>query len=121
MKKITIISLLAMCFTSPVMADEYTDTLDILLQKGILTKQEHSTKIEAHKDRLENSQFNSSRIDKDLRDNNNYRLSKSNDGAVMENGLGIKSKDGNTTAQFTGRIHMDYRSYTPSLLFWSIH
>jgi phosphate-selective porin OprO and OprP len=113
MKKLTIISLLAMCFTSPVMADEYTDTLDILLQKGILTKQEHSAKIEAHKDRLENSQFNSSRVDKDLRDNNNYRLGKVNDGAVMENGLGIKSKDGNTTAQFTGRIHMDYRNYSP--------
>ena len=113
MKKLTIASLLAFCFTSPVMADEYTDTLDILLQKGILTKQEHSAKIEAHKDRLENVQFNSSRIDKDLRDNNNYRLSKANDGAVMENGLGIKSKDGTTTAQFTGRVHMDYRNYSP--------
>ena len=113
MKKITIISLLALCFASPAMADDYTDTLDILLQKGILTKEEHATKVEAHKDKVENAQFNSSRVDKDLRDNNNYRLSKASDGAVMENGLGIKSKDGNTTAQFTGRIHMDYRSYSP--------
>ena len=113
MKKITIISLLALCFASPAMADDYTDTLDILLQKGILTKEEHYRKVTAHEDKAENVQFNSSRVDKDLRDNNNYRLSKASDGAVMENGLGIKSKDGNTTAQFTGRIHMDYRSYSP--------
>ena len=112
MKKITIISLLAMCFTSPVMADEYTDTLDILLQKGILSKQEHAIKVEIHKDRLENKEFQTSRIDKDVKDSNNYRLSRVNDGSVMENGLGIKSKDGNTTAQFTGRVHMDYRSYS---------
>ena len=36
------------------MADDYTDTLDILLQKGILTKEEHATKVEAHKDKVEN-------------------------------------------------------------------
>ena len=103
---------IAMMFAGAAKADEYTDTLDILLQKGILSKQEHSSKIEAHRDRLENKEFQTSRIDKDVKDNNNYRLSKVNDGAVMENGLGIKSKDGNTTAQFTGRVHMDYRSYT---------
>ena len=112
-KKIALTAILMSVFIAPAMADEYTDTLDLLLQKNIITRQEYDTRITAHRDRLENSQFNSSRIDKDLRDNNNYRLSKSNDGAVMENGLGIKSKDGNTTAQFTGRIHMDYRNYSP--------
>ena len=104
----------AMLFAGSAQADEYTDTLDLLLQKGVISKQEHAIKIEAHRDRLENKDFHTSRIDKDVKDNNNYRLSKANDGAVMENGLGIKSKDGNTTAQFTGRIHMDYRSYTPT-------
>jgi phosphate-selective porin OprO/OprP len=112
--KILAVATLLLVGTVPAIADEYTDTLDILLQKGILSKQEHATKIELHKDRLENKEFQSSRIDKDVKDNNNYRLSKANDGSVMENGLGIKSKDGNTTAQFTGRIHMDYRRYTPS-------
>jgi phosphate-selective porin OprO/OprP len=112
-KKLALAAILMSVFIAPAMADEYTDTLDLLLQKNIITRQEYDTRITAHRDRLENSQFNSSRIDKDLRDNNNYRLSKSNDGAVMENGLGIKSKDGNTTAQFTGRIHMDYRNYSP--------
>ena len=112
-KKTILLTALMSAFVTPAMADEYSDTLDLLLQKNIITRQEYDTKITAHRDRLENSQFNSSRIDKDLRDNNNYRLSKSNDGAVMENGLGIKSKDGNTTAQFTGRVHMDYRNYSP--------
>ena len=114
MKKITIISLLALCFASPVMADEYKDTLDILLQKGIITQQEYNTKIEVHNERLENKQFNSARIDKDLRDNNNSRFAKANDGSVMENGIGLKSKDGNNTIQLTGRLHMDYRQYTPT-------
>ena len=113
MKKITLIAAMALCFAAPAMADEYKDTLDLLLQKGIITKQEYNTKIEAHAERLENKQFNAARIDKDLRDNNNSRFTKANDGSVAENGFGLKSKDGNTTAQFTGRLHMDYRQYSP--------
>jgi phosphate-selective porin OprO/OprP len=113
MKKITLIAAMALCFAAPAMADEYKDTLDLLLQKGIITKQEYNTKIEAHAERLENKQFNAARIDKDLRDNNNSRFTKANDGSVTENGFGLKSKDGNTTAQFTGRLHMDYRQYSP--------
>ena len=120
-KMLTAALAIALSFAGSVQADEYTDTLDILLQKGILSKQEHSAKIEAHRDRLENKEFQSSRIDKDVKDSNNYRLSRANDGSVMENGLGIKSKDGNTTAQFTGRIHMDYRSYTPTYSLSLIH
>ena len=38
---------IALSFAGSAQADEYTDTLDILLQKGILSKQEHSSKIEA--------------------------------------------------------------------------
>jgi phosphate-selective porin OprO/OprP len=113
MKKITLIAAMAFCFASPAIADEYKDTLDLLLQKGIITQQEYNTKIEAHAERLENKQFNAARIDKDLRDNNNSRFTKANDGSVTENGFGLKSKDGNTTAQFTGRLHMDYRQYSP--------
>jgi len=113
MKKITLIAAMALCFAAPAKADEYKDTLDLLLQKGIITQQEYNTKIEAHTERLENKQFNAARIDKDLRDNNNSRFTKANDGSVTENGFGLKSKDGNTTAQFTGRLHMDYRQYSP--------
>ena len=111
-KKISLAVALTFCFGAA-QADEYTDTLDLLLEKGILTKTEHAAKLEIYKDKQENQQFNRSRIDKDIRDNNNYRTSKANDGSVMENGLGMKSKDGNTTAQFTGRLHMDYRSFSP--------
>jgi phosphate-selective porin OprO/OprP len=114
MKKITLIAAMALCFASPAMADEYRDTLDILLQKRIITQQEYNTKIEAHNERLENKQFNAARVDKDLRDNNNSRFAKSNDGAVLENGLGFKSKDGANVIQLTGRLHTDYRSYTPT-------
>jgi phosphate-selective porin OprO/OprP len=114
MKKITLIAAIALCFTAPAIADEYKDTLDLLLQKGIITQQEYNTKIEAHAERLENKQFNAARIDKDLRDNNNSRFTKANDGSVTENGIGLKSKDGNNTIQLTGRLHMDYRQYTPS-------
>ena len=113
MKKITIIAAMALCFAAPAIADEYKDTLDILLQKGIITQQEFNTKIEAHTERLENKQFNAARIDKDLRDNNNLRFTKANDGSVTENGIGLKSKDGNNTIQLTGRLHMDYRQYSP--------
>ena len=113
MKKITIIAAMALCFAAPAIADEYKDTLDILLQKGIITQQEYNTKIEAHDERLENKQFNAARIDKDLRDNNNSRFTKANDGSVTENGIGLKSKDGNNTVQLTGRLHMDYRQYSP--------
>jgi phosphate-selective porin OprO/OprP len=113
MKKITIIAAIALCFAAPAIADEYKDTLDILLQKGIITQKEYNTKIEAHTERLENKQFNAARVDKDLRDNNNARFAKANDGSVMENGIGLKSKDGNNTIQLTGRLHMDYRQYSP--------
>jgi phosphate-selective porin OprO/OprP len=113
MKKITLIAAMALCFAAPVMANEYKDTLDLLLQKGIITQQEYNKKIEAHKDKQENQEFNRARIDKDLRENFNYRFARANDGSVTENGIGLKSKDGNNTIQLTGRVHMDYRYYTP--------
>ena len=43
---------IAMLFAGSAQADEYTDTLDLLLQKGVISKQEHAVKIEAHRDRL---------------------------------------------------------------------
>jgi phosphate-selective porin OprO/OprP len=114
MKKITLIAAMTLCFASTAMADEYKDTLDLLLQKGVINQNEYNTKIEAHTERLENKQFNAARVDKDLRDNNNSRFAKANDGSVTENGIGLKSKDGNNTIQLTGRLQMDYRQYTPN-------
>ena len=113
-KKIAMALTVMACFAQPALADEHTDLLDILLQKGILSKQEHAAKIKAYEEVLENKKFSQSRIDKDVRDNNNSRIAKVNDGAVLENGLGFKSKDGANVIQLTGRLHTDYRSYTPT-------
>lgn len=114
MKKFKLIAAaVAMVFVATTaQADEHTDLLDLLLQKGIITKQEHATRVEAYRDQQENKQFNAARIDKDLRDNNNARFSKASDGSVTENGIGLKSKDGSNTIQLTGRLHMDYRQYS---------
>jgi phosphate-selective porin OprO/OprP len=113
-KKIMLTAAMVTMFASTAKADEHTDLLDLLLQKGIITQQEHDARIEAYKDTLENKQFNAARIDKDLRDNNNLRINKDKDGSVTENGLGLKSKDGSNTIQLTGRLHMDYRQFTPT-------
>jgi phosphate-selective porin OprO/OprP len=115
MKTFTKIALaLSFVFATPVYADEYLDTLNILRDKGIITQKEYDVKVEAHREKQENQEFNRARIDKDLRENFNYRFTRANDGSVTENGIGLKSKDGNNTIQLTGRIHNDYRSYSPS-------
>jgi phosphate-selective porin OprO/OprP len=97
----------------PAHADEYVDTLKILKEKGILTQKEYEAKIQAYEDKAENKRFSEQRLDKDVSDSVKYRQARANDGSVMENGFGIRSKDSNTTAQFTGRLHMDYRNYSP--------
>lgn len=113
-KKIALVATILATFVTTAQADEHTDLLDLLLQKGIITQQEHAAKMDAYKDILENKQFNAARIDKDLRDNNNQRVKTSKDGSVLENGIGLKSNDGNNTIQLTGRLHMDYRQFTPA-------
>jgi phosphate-selective porin OprO/OprP len=114
MKLFKIFAIVAvMLATTPVLADEYKDTLNILREKNVITQQEYNDKLKAYEDREENKKFAEQRIDKDVSDSVKYRQARANDGAVTENGLGLKSKDGNTTAQFTGRLHMDYRHYTP--------
>jgi phosphate-selective porin OprO/OprP len=114
MKTLTKIALaLSLAFSVPAYADEYLDTLNILRDKGILTQKEYDAKVEEYKDRAENKRFAEQRIDKDVSESVKYRQARANDGSVTENGIGLKSKDGNTTAQFTGRLHMDYRQYTP--------
>ena len=114
MKLATIVVLAGMIgLSQTAAADDHTDLLDLLLQKGVITKQEHDARVTTYQETLENKQFNNSRIDKDVRDSNNYRIAKANDGSVLENGLGFKSKDGANTIQLTGRLHTDYRAYSP--------
>jgi phosphate-selective porin OprO/OprP len=111
LKKLSIV--VALAAVIPAYADEYKDTLNILREKNVITQQEYEDKLKAYEEKEENKKFAERRIDKDVSDSVKYRQARANDGAVTENGLGLKSKDGNTTAQFTGRLHMDYRHYTP--------
>jgi phosphate-selective porin OprO/OprP len=115
MKTFTKIALsLALAFSIPAYADEYLDTLKILKDKGILTQTEYDVKVKEYEDKAENKKFSDQRIDKDVSDNNKYRIARINDGSVSENGIGLKSKDGNNTLNLTGRLHMDYRQYDPT-------
>ncbi len=114
MKVFTKIALsIALAFSIPAYADEYLDTLNILKDKGILTQKEYDAKVQAYEEKAENRRFIEQRIDKDVSDNNKYRIARVNDGSVTENGIGLKSKDGSNTIQLTGRLHMDYRQYSP--------
>jgi phosphate-selective porin OprO/OprP len=110
-KKLSIV--VALAAVIPAYADEYKDTLSILKEKNVITQKEYEAKLKAYEEREENKKFAEQRIDKDVSDSVKYRQARANDGSVTENGLGLKSKDGNNTAQFTGRVHMDYRHYTP--------
>ena len=115
MKTFTKIALaLSLAFAAPAYADEYIDTLNILKDKGVLTQKEYDAKVKAYEEKSENKRFSEYRIDKDVSDNNKYRQARANDGSVTENGIGLKSKDGNNTLQVTGRLHMDYRQYSPA-------
>jgi len=114
MKKFAKLSIIiALATAIPAFADEYKETLSILKDKGILTQQEYDSKLKSYEEREENKKFIEQRIDKDVSDNNKYRIARINDGSVTENGIGLKSKDGNNTIQLTGRLHMDYRQYSP--------
>jgi phosphate-selective porin OprO/OprP len=114
MKTFTKIALaISLAFSVPAYADDYLDTLKILKDKGILTQTEYDTKVQAHEEKAENKKFIEQRIDKDVSDSVKYRQARANDGSVAENGIGLKSKDGNNTIQLTGRLHMDYRQYSP--------
>jgi len=114
MKTFTKIALaIALTFSIPAYADDYLDTLKLLKDKGILTQTEYDNKVQAHEEKAENRKFIEQRIDKDVSDSVKYRQARANDGSVTENGVGLKSKDGNNTIQLTGRLHMDYRQYTP--------
>jgi phosphate-selective porin OprO/OprP len=111
LKKLSIV--IALATVIPAHADEYKDTLNILREKNIITQQEYDNKLKAYEEKEENKKFAEKRIDKDVSDSVKYRQARANDGSVMENGIGLKSKDGNNTIQLTGRVHMDYRYYTP--------
>jgi phosphate-selective porin OprO/OprP len=114
MKTFTKIALtVAMAIGIPAYADEYKDTLKILRDKNILSQKEYNDKLKEYEEKEENKKFIEQRIDRDVSDSVKYRQARANDGSVTENGIGLKSRDGNNTIQLTGRLHMDYRQYSP--------
>ena len=112
LKKLTIV--VALAAVLPAYADEYKDTLSILREKNVITQKEYEARLKAYEEKEENKKFATQRIDKDVSDSVKYRQARANDGSVTESGIGLKSKDGNNTIQFGGRIHMDYRQYDPA-------
>jgi phosphate-selective porin OprO and OprP len=83
--------------------------MDLLLKKGVITQQEYDQNIQAA---VENEAFKEKRTADDLKNLNNIAIKNKDTGSVMKNGLGMQSTDGETTVQLTGRVHMDYRSYS---------
>jgi phosphate-selective porin OprO and OprP len=83
--------------------------MDLLLKKGVITQQEYDQNIQAA---VENEAFKEKRTADDLKNLNNIAIKNKDTGSVMKNGLGMQSTDGETTIQLTGRVHMDYRSYS---------
>jgi hypothetical protein len=73
-KKLALVATMLSVFATAAHADEHTDLLDLLLQKGIIDQTRTYDRMEKYSETLENKQFNAARIDKDLRDNNNLRF-----------------------------------------------
>ena len=57
-KKIALVTTILSVFATTAQADEHTDLLDLLLQKGVITQKEHADRIEKYNETLENKQFN---------------------------------------------------------------
>ena len=82
--------------------------MDLLLKKGVITQQEYDQNIQAA---AENEAFKEKRLADDVAKLNKLAEKNKDTGLVMKNGLGIQSADGNFTANLTGRVHMDARSF----------
>lgn len=107
------IAVAAVCasLSAPVYANDSKALLDLMLKKGVITQKDYDEFVEATKDAEENKAFKEKRTDQDLSKAMNYIQKNADTGSVMKNGLGIQSADGAYSAQLTGRVHMDYRSF----------
>ena len=86
--------------------------MDLLLKKGVITQQEYDQNIQAA---AENEAFKEKRLADDVAKLNKIAEKNKDTGSVMKNGFGVQSADGRTTMQLTGRLHMDYRSYSSNV------
>lgn len=95
-------------------ADDLKGLMDLLLKKGVITQQEYEANLQAAQDAAENKAFKEKRIDDDVAKLNKLAEKNKDTGSVMKSGFGMQSADGKTTIQLMGRLHMDYRDYSPS-------
>lgn len=107
------IAVAAVCasLSAPVYANDSKALLDLMLKKGVITQKDYDEFVEATKDAEENKAFKEQRLDQDVSKAVKYIQKNADNGAVMKSGLGIQSPDGAYSAQVTGRVHMDYRSF----------
>jgi phosphate-selective porin OprO/OprP len=94
--------------------DDVKNVLDLMLKKGVISQQDYDQFMKDNADAAENKQFKEKRLDQDVAKANAYLIKNAEAGQVMKNGIGIQSADGQNSIQLTGRLHMDYRQYSPS-------
>lgn len=114
LKAKTIAAAIAVALTAatvPAMAQDMQSLLELLRAKGVITQAEFDQHSKAAAEAAENKAFIEKRVDADVTKANKYVESRGMDGSVTSNGLGIKSADGNFTANLTGRMHLDARSF----------
>ena len=114
LKAKTIAAAIAVALTSavvPAMAQDMQALLELLRAKGVITQAEFDQHSKTAADAAENKAFIEKRVDADVAKANKYVETRGMDGSVTSNGLGIKSADGNFTANLTGRMHLDARSF----------
>jgi len=95
-------------------AEDNKAVMDLMLKKGLISQQEYDQHMKLAEDAAENKAFKEKRLDDDMAKANKYMLKNAEAGSVMKNGLGIQSADGAYSAQLTGRVSMDYRSFSQS-------
>ena len=105
------VAVAAVCATmsAPAFAADAKSLLDLMLKKGVITQAEYDDYLKS--DAYENQQFKDKRIDDDVSKTVKYVQKREKDGSVTSNGIGIASADGNFTANLTGRVHMDARTF----------
>ncbi len=109
------VAVAAICATISVPALAASDTrslLDLMLKKGVITQAEYDEYLKS--DAYENQEFKEKRMNEDVSRANKFIQKNADTGSVMKNGLGMQSADGRNSIQLMGRLHMDYRGYSPT-------
>jgi phosphate-selective porin OprO/OprP len=104
------IAVAAVCasLAMPAVAADNKALLDLMLKKGTISQAEYDQFAES----AENEAFKEKRLSDDVSKLNKAAEKSAGAGLVAKNGLGIASSNGEYSVNFTGRIHMDYRTFS---------